>query len=71
VSEGPTVKKYPFLNFFLLPLFMLNFVNLMLKWQTYLIRSVFVGPSVMPRRPGDRGRDPDLTLAFWESPCET
>jgi Zn-dependent protease with chaperone function len=47
VSEGPTVKKYPFLNVFLLPFLMLNFVNLMLKWQTYLIRSVFVGPMVM------------------------
>jgi Zn-dependent protease with chaperone function len=47
VSEGPTVKKYPFLNFFLLPFLLLNVVNLMLKWQTWLIRSIFVGPMVM------------------------
>jgi len=47
VSEGPTVKKYPFLNFFLLPFLLLSVVNLMLKWQTYLIRSIFVGPMVM------------------------
>jgi hypothetical protein len=47
VSEGPTVKKYPFLNFFLLPFLLLSVVSLMLKWQTYLIRSIFVGPMVM------------------------
>jgi Zn-dependent protease with chaperone function len=47
VSEGPTVKKYPFLNVFLMPFLLLNVVNLMLKWQTYLIRSIFVGPMVM------------------------
>jgi Zn-dependent protease with chaperone function len=47
VSEGPTVKKYPFLNVFLLPFLLLNVVNLMLKWQTWLIRSIFVGPMVM------------------------
>jgi Zn-dependent protease with chaperone function len=47
LSESPTFKKYWFLNVFLLPFLLLNVSSLMLKWQTWLIRSLFVGPAVM------------------------